>query len=565
MDLTNRYFHLLSRLGALMLVLSAAHSRTAAQHITFEDPTEYAAVGVYDCWEQSPFRTGAVADIHRYAGLAPNPDTALNTDLNLTPNGSATVVAVQRSRHGSNAFGARVDLPQPLCLGTATKYVHVLLFKPLGEETQAMLVGLGKRQDWPAQEPETEQFWVPSTSSIKAGQWNDLVFPITTNESVDIHSLVLVPDLSSPHLRTEDFVAYVDDIEINDSPKPRFQLVNYPLNFEATQTPVRSDRQLTALTITATGESLQRFNVPTSTIYNNLTASQTIKAKAGSTLKVRMNYKGVWMSGYVYVDWNNDGQFTPEITDNKAAEGSELISYTFLDGYNSLGEQQANGNSVSNGVIACPAFTIPSGTQPGIYRMRFKVDWDSDDAGGNSNTGNLITNNGGGVVDVLLNVHEDSVRISANQLNGDVLSAEGAALSDARIPFGKTCTIKMAPAPGFTYTGVVVTHGYQLDGPQTVRDNRQFQTDTIPSAAFDPTTHEYTLPATTIDGEVRIEGLFTPAPDAVGNLPADGTAADATRLYSLDGRQLAAAPEKGVFILSTKHNGEALVRKVSKK
>ena len=484
-------------------------SLVAAQHVTFENTEEYRSLGVYDTWEQSPFRTG-VLNGSNYVSLVANPDTEVKETPGVATNASENVLAVQRSRYGSNTFGARIDLNEPFCLGTSKKYVHVLVNKPVGEGSVVMLIGLGKRHDWEGQKPETEQFWVTASLTTQ-GQWNDLVFPITTNESVDIHSLVVVPDLASPHLRTTDFIAYIDDIELNDSPRPRYQIINYPLNFDSDQKVTRTDRALSKLTFT--GESTQDVTVPTSTVYNNLTEKAAIYAKAGGEVTVKMTYKGTWMSGYVYVDWNNDGQFTPVIAENKAAEGSELVSYTFLNGYNSKGEAQSNGNSVVNGVITCPSFTVPEGTQPGVYRMRLKVDWDSDDAAGNSNTGNLITANGGAIADVLLNVHEDNVLISANQLNGDVLTPEGAALSDAPIPFGQAVKIKMAPAPDFTYTGIVITHGYNLDGPEYVRDNRQYKSVTIPAASFDKTTHEYTIPASYIDGEVRIEGLFTPGSD----------------------------------------------------
>ena len=224
------------------------------------------------------------------------------------------------------------------------------------------------------------------------------------------------------------------------------------------------------------------------------------------------------MSGYAYVDWDNDGQFKPAIEDNKPAAGSELVSYSYLNGYNSLGESLPNGNSVSGGYITCPTFTIPEDTPFGIYRMRLKVDWDSDDAGGNADPNNLIVSNGGAILDVLLNVHDEEVDISANQLNGDVLADDGTVLSEKRIPFGQTFKIKMDPAPDFTYTGVVITHGYNLDGPEYVRENRQYKSITIPASAFDKETHEYSIPAKYIDGEVRIEGLFTP-----GENPDPGT------------------------------------------
>ena len=275
----------------------------------------------------------------------------------------------------------------------------------------------------------------------------------------------------------------------------------------------------------------------------------TIKAKPGGTVTVKMTYKGAWMNGFVYVDWDNDGQFTPDIVDNRPTEESELMSYTYLNGYNSQGSQ-TNGNSVANGVITCPTFTIPDNTQPGIYRMRLKVDWDSDDAGGNNNPNNLITANGGAVVDVLLNVHAAEVPISANQLNGDVLRTDGTALSDALIPFGDAFRIKIAPAPNFTYTGIVLTHGYNLDGPEYVRDNRQYSSVMVPASAFDDATHEYVIPASYIDGEVRIEGLFTPGTTTeVGAIRNDSSGAVTYDVYSIDGKRLSHAPEKGLYVM----------------
>ena len=500
---------------SLLTICALLPSKVVAQHVTFESAEEYRNLGVYDTWEQSPFRTG-VLNGSNYVKLVSNPDMEEKEAPGVATNASENVLAVQRSRYGSNTFGARIDLNEPFCLGTSKKYVHVLVSKPEGEGSDVMLIGLGKRHDWEDQAPETEQFWVTASLSAQ-GQWNDLVFPITTNESVDIYSFVVVPDLASPHLRTSDFVAYIDDIEVTDSPKPRYQNINYPLNFDTKQAPTRTDRALTKLTFTSTGESSKNMTVPTATVYNNLMENTTVYAKAGGTVTVKMTYQGSWMSGYVYVDWNNDGQFTPVINAHKPANGSELVSYTYLSGYNSKGVAQSNGNSVVSGVITCPSFTIPNGTQPGIYRMRLKVDWDCDDAGGNTNTDNLLTANGGAIVDVLLNVHDEEVRISANQLNGDVLTPEGAALSDAPIPFGKSVKIKMAPAPDFTYTGIVITHGYNLDGPEYVRDNHQYKSVSIPATSFNKSTHEYTIPASYIDGEVRIEGLFTP-----GDTPGPG-------------------------------------------
>lgn len=496
----------------------AAQLPASAQTIDFETGEGFSRIGVYDTWEQSPFRIGAIVSPERYVGITDNPDKSVNEELGIQPNPSEKVLAVQRSRFGSNTFGARIDLADTLHMTTATRYVHVMVLKPQGETANVMVIGLGKRRDWKQQSPETEQFWEASSSTLNEGSWTDLVFPISTNEFVDIHSLVLVPDLASPHLRTSDFVAYFDDIEVNDNPKPRIVTSLYPVNFDADQKPTRSDRSLNSVTIKATGEKTQTVSINKTKVYNNQVETKTITASPGSTVNVKMSYTGNWVCGYAYVDWNNDGQFKPLIENNKAAAGSELVSYTYLGGYNSLGESLSSGNSVSGGYITCPAFTIPEDTPFGIYRMRLKVDWDSDDAGGNTDSNNLIVSNGGAILDFLLNVHPEEVDISANQLNGDVLADDGTVLSEKRIPFGQAFKIKMEPAPDFTYTGVVITHGYNLDGPEYVRDNRQYKSITIPASSFNSETHEYSIPASYIDGEVRIEGLFTP-----GENPDPGT------------------------------------------
>ena len=542
--------HLLSIIILSIISLFFAFPSASAQHITFESANEYKAIGVYDTWEESPFRLGLIA-ADSYATVTDNPDTSADEDTGIASNASSQVLAIQRSRWGSNTFGARIDLNTPLHLGTATRYVHVMIYRPEGETSSVMLIALGKRHDWPNQHSDVEQLWVKSSTTPMGGQWSDLVFPIQTNENVDLYSLVVVPDLSSPHWRTDDFIVYIDDILVDNSPALRFQRGFYPVNFEISQAPTRSDRKLTSISFNITGESSsQTVNVGAATVYNDYTRSKFISAKAGSRVTVRMAYTGGWMNGFVYVDWNNDGQFKPIIADNVPTAESELLSFTFLNDYNSRGES-VGGNSVASGYITCPVFTIPADTPTGVYRMRLKVDWNSEDPGGNTDANNMLVNNGGAVVDVLLNVHEDNVRISANQLNGDVLTTAGTALSDNPIPFGKSFKIMMSPAPSFTFSGAIVRHGYGLDGPQFIKDNMQFQIDTIPATSFNDS-KQTTLPAVYINGEVRIEGLFTPDPTRVVAPRAAIQNEEDSSIYSLDGRQLSALPPKGVIIKNNK-------------
>ena len=150
----------------LLYIWALLPSVVAAQHITFENTDEYRSIGVYDTWEESPFRTGILDGSH-FVTLTANPDTVKDDSPGVATNASENVLAVQRSRYGSNTFGARIDLNEPLHLGTSKKYVHVLVNKPVGENASVMLIGLGKRQDWEAQKPETEQFWVSASITVQ--------------------------------------------------------------------------------------------------------------------------------------------------------------------------------------------------------------------------------------------------------------------------------------------------------------------------------------------------------------------------------------------------------------
>lgn len=99
-------------------------------------------------------------------------------------------------------------------------------------------------------------------------------------------------------------------------------------------------------------------------------------------------------------------------------------------------------------------------------------------------------------------------RVTANQLNGDVLTADGKKMEVLQVPLGKPLTIRMDPAPGFTYQGVRVRHGHNLDGPQMRRGRPQWQEIEFTARQF--RRGKLTLPARVMDGDVQIEGLFTP-------------------------------------------------------
>ena len=226
--------HLLP-VAALALPLAASAQTVTLPTLDFES-TAWQSLGVFDTWEASPFRTGALTG---NCALLSNPTTGELNPIDGTPvNPSAKVLAVQRSRYGSNTFGARITLNQPFDLTPTPKYVHAWIHTP--KAGRAMIIGLGKRKDRPGQSDEVVQFAQITGSSLEADRWQEIVLPAAGNEGVQIHSLVIVPHCESPHDLTEDFAAYIDNVSVNDSPAPSLITGYYPISVDKKQAYVTS-------------------------------------------------------------------------------------------------------------------------------------------------------------------------------------------------------------------------------------------------------------------------------------------------------------------------------------
>lgn len=493
------------QLHILLLATALLPVTAQAQAINFETD-DYKAVGVYDTWEQSPFRSGELTGNVR---VVDNPDTAVDDALGTAPNASGRVLAFQRSRFGSNTYGARVDLNAVFELTTQVRYVHVMLRKPTAG--RVMLIGLGKRPERAGQSAQTEQFWVNAINPVEPGKWADAVFPIKGAGGIDIHSLVIVPDNESPHLMTEDQVVYIDDIVLNDDPMTRTQREPYPLNFDRKATYTRTDRGLNAIGL-GEQQATVAAGITTQTPTYKFVTDRAFLATPGEALTPTFGYTGSWMHGYVYIDYGNDGKFATALgADGRPAPESDVATYSFYSQHDDDDSQgwNAAGTAISgNGrnVLNPPAFALPADLPVGFYRMRYKVDWNSIDPGGNISASNHILNNGGAVADIRLNVHGSHVTITDGQRNGDVLDADGHALG-YKIAFGQAFTIRMRPENGFTYTGIRVRHGYNLQGDSLLHGTPQY-TDVIIKKRFFNDDDTYTIPAEYIDGDVMVEGLF---------------------------------------------------------
>lgn len=497
-------------LAALGLPL-AAMAQTVK--IDFEDASGYKSLGVYDTWEESPFRLGTLkgncAVIDNFIDPA-NEDGVIVND-------SKKILGVQRSRFGSNTFGARIDLNTPFDITPTYKYVHVKIYKPI--EGRVMLVALGKRPDRAGQSNDVEQAWAYSTSVSAANQWFDAVFPIKGCNGVQVHSLVVVPDASSPQDLTADFAAYIDDIEVNDSPDPRFTTnvtTFYGLNFDEETISGKAERYIADVKLNSPSDGAQTIEVGSVApqyIYRDFTES-TFKAKAGEVLTPSINYQGgTWMNGFVYVDVNNNGKFEASFdeTTHKATEGCDLMSYYYIETVENESGYKYDGTALSNGDrnnLSTPAFTLPSTMTPGFYRMRYKVDWGDLDPAGRMTSSNSIQQNGGYIVDVRLNVHADKVNLSSGSRNGFVTLANGTELVNYKTAFGKSVVLKATPAPGFAIDSLVISHGYNLEGDQyNEYGTKQYDKLVVHADDF-AADGTYTLDARYVDGDISIDGQF---------------------------------------------------------
>ena len=193
---------------------------------------------------------------------------------------------------------------------------------------------------------------------------------------------------------------------------------DYAINFDKDAKQTHSSRYSTSVSLQQEGKDKQTIEFgKTMNGYEDLTAgTEKFTVEAGSEVTPSIGYVGEWMHGYVYIDLDNNKQFSFN-ADGADQTGTEVVSYSYYKDQNSKGEAVANNCNVN----PMPSFTAP--TTPGTYRIRFKVDWDNIDAGGSVATGNSILNNGGGIYDATLEVVEP-VTDGISTINAEVANGE---------------------------------------------------------------------------------------------------------------------------------------------
>lgn len=211
------------------------------------------------------------------------------------------------------------------------------------------------------------------------------------------------------------------EVKVVESTEPEPVVEDYAVNFDKDADAVRADRFLSGVSLTVNGEDMQSVSISSRKPYVDLSDDENavFTCLTGSVLTPTFDYNGLWMHGYVYIDVDQDKQFS-FFEGNTDQTGSELFTFSFYSGdfnndsagVNSLG---ASISGDARNVLNPPSFSAPG--VAGEYRIRFKVDWNSVDAGGQKAadgtcTGkNGILANGGVIVDATLRVTGDNVGI----------------------------------------------------------------------------------------------------------------------------------------------------------
>ena len=210
-----------------------------------------------------------------------------------------------------------------------------------------------------------------------------------------------------------------------ETPDPGQPDEKYPVSFDKTALNTSAHgRMLNSFSLQQAGKEKQTKSVKTSkAAYEDHTADEPFTVEAGSELTASFDYTGEWMHSFVYIDFDNDGQFSYK-EGQWDQTGTDLVAFSFysLDsnpkndayGYNSVGDELTGD---ARNTYVAPSFKAPA--KAGEYRIRFKFDWNCILPGGSSS----ILSDGGGVWDATLKVVEPVVD-GISTINAEVANGE---------------------------------------------------------------------------------------------------------------------------------------------
>lgn len=259
---------------------------------------------------------------------------------------------------------------------------------------------------------------------------------------------------------------------------------DYAVNFAEDALITRTDRFINYVEIDHYAAETEQFRFGDVLNINNSThyAYQKLfdnffRAKPGEKIRGVLGYPSNWMHSYIYIDFGKDGVFTPELNDDYTpTANSDLVAFSCYKDHNSLGETVSPGNSVRP-----PIFTLPADMEPGIYRIRFKLDWDSTDPGGDTTQG--LIKNGGGIFDALLCVAGELSAIQVESEHGQILHGDGSPVSGSSVECGDEFIIQTIPDEGYELNSIKLIYG-DLSGEEMNHQTPQWLVREFPAYAI---------------------------------------------------------------------------------
>ena len=292
-----------------------------------------------------------------------------------------------------------------LTLGTKTEdfTIENLKLKPTKDEDGNITFTTSDASGFWNDADETELGFTDFSASVKVGEngFENFVCKFTTENGQFVYG------------------------EKAETPDPGQPDEKYPVSFDKTALNTSAHgRMLNSFSLQQAGKEKQTKSVKTSkAAYEDHTADEPFTVEAGSELTASFDYTGEWMHSFVYIDFDNDGDFS--YTEGQWDQtGTDLVAFSFysLDsnpkndasGYNSVGDELTGD---ARNTYAAPSFKAPA--KAGEYRIRFKFDWNCILPGGSS----TILEDGGGVWDATLKVVEPVVdgisTINVEAANGE--------------------------------------------------------------------------------------------------------------------------------------------------
>ncbi|MBR2318222.1 MAG: hypothetical protein IKA52_00920 [Bacteroidaceae bacterium] len=195
--------------------------------------------------------------------------------------------------------------------------------------------------------------------------------------------------------------------------QPEIGVVGYTPTFTGVKTTSYTDRWIQTITLNSTeysDESANTLSVNNSErlCYNDYSETVTMVGAVGEEVTLSVNIGNAsWIHSYVYIDADEDG-FTAGIAADGYTPTGDLMSYSF---YNNGGTSDNSGKNSAGrtltgdarSTVELPSFVMPE--EPGVYRMRVKIDWCNIDPNGDQDGkfGDFMTN-GGQIVDFMIEV-----------------------------------------------------------------------------------------------------------------------------------------------------------------